>query len=184
MNALSGIAYAAVSLPGRSVTVDFDPEEISLETMKQEVNSIGYDLIIDKDTSVEEIQRREFTLLRRKTILSILSVAVKRVYGVASLGGRDISNQVGLLLAAVSLLYCGRAFYVTAVRQLRHFSDRHGQSCGPFHGHRVPLQCVQHLLGRRRMGQPRHRMAYLFRRERDDHHLRSYRPTVGRASQG
>jgi Cu2+-exporting ATPase len=124
LNALSGIAHAAVSLSGRSVTVDFDPEEISLETMKQEVNSIGYDLIIDKDTSVEEIQRREFTLLRRKTILSwILSVAVMSVsMGWLPLGGRDISNQVGLLLAAVNLLYCGRAFYVTAVRQLRHFS--------------------------------------------------------------
>ena len=78
LNSLSGINSASVSLAGRSALVDYDPEKISLETMKKEINNIGYDLVIEKDRSVEEIQKREYKLLTRKTILSwLLSIAGK-----------------------------------------------------------------------------------------------------------
>ena len=80
LNELKGINTASVSLPGRSALVDYDPETISLEQMKAAINGIGYDLVIDKETSVEEIEKREYTLLRRKTILSwIFSIAVMSV---------------------------------------------------------------------------------------------------------
>src|SRR3712207_5152779 len=70
LNALDGIASASVNLSARSALIDFDPERISLETMKREISNIGYDLVIEKDRSVEEIQEREYTLLLRKTVLS------------------------------------------------------------------------------------------------------------------
>ena len=44
LNELDGINEASVSLPGRSALVDYDPEKISLEKMKSEINGIGYDL--------------------------------------------------------------------------------------------------------------------------------------------
>ena len=58
LNELDGINEASVSLPGRSALVDYDPEKISLEKMKSEINGIGYDLVIDKQTSVEEVESR------------------------------------------------------------------------------------------------------------------------------
>ncbi len=70
LNELDGINEASVSLPGRSALVDYDPEKISLEKMKSEINGIGYDLVIDKQTSVEEVEKRAYTLLKRKTLLS------------------------------------------------------------------------------------------------------------------
>lgn len=122
LNELNGINTASVSLPGRSALVDYDPETISLEQMKAAINGIGYDLVIDKETSVEEIEKREYTLLRRKTILSwIFSIAVMSVsMGWIDLHSRAIANQVSLLIALANIVYCGRQFYVSAWKQLLH----------------------------------------------------------------
>ena len=122
LNELDGINEASVSLPGRSALVDYDPEKISLEKMKSEINGIGYDLVIDKQTSVEEVEKRAYTLLKRKTLLSwVFSVAVMCVsMQWLNLGSRDISNQVSLLIALANMLYCGRQFYVTSWKQLLH----------------------------------------------------------------
>ena len=122
LNELNGINTASVSLPGRSALVDYDPETISLEQMKAAINGIGYDLVIDKETSVEEIEKREYTLLRRKTILSwIFSIAVMSVsMGWIDLHSRTIANQVSLLIALANIVYCGRQFYVSAWKQLLH----------------------------------------------------------------
>jgi HAD ATPase, P-type, family IC len=122
LNELKGINTASVSLPGRSALVDYDPETISLDQMKAAINGIGYDLVIDKETSVEEIEKREYTLLRRKTILSwIFSIAVMSVsMGWIDLYSRTIANQVSLLIALANIVYCGRQFYVSAWKQLLH----------------------------------------------------------------
>lgn len=122
LNSLPGISSAAVSLAGRSALVDYDPEKISLETMKKEINGIGYDLVIEKDRSVEEIQKREYTILTRKTILSwILSIVGMTInMHWINVGGVSTANQIGLLIALANMFFCGRSFYVTTVRQIRH----------------------------------------------------------------
>ena len=124
LNTLKGVNSASVSLPGRSALIDFDPQVISLEKMKAEINALGYDLVIDKETSVEEIEKREYVLLKRKTVLSwLFSIAVMCVsMRWIDLGSRDISNQVALLIALANMLYCGRQFYVSSFRQLLHGS--------------------------------------------------------------
>lgn len=124
LNTLKGVNSASVSLPGRSALIDFNPQVISLEKMKAEINALGYDLVIDKETSVEEIEKREYVLLKRKTALSwLFSIAVMCVsMRWIDLGSRDIANQVALLIALANMLYCGRQFYVSSFRQLRHGS--------------------------------------------------------------
>lgn len=124
LNTLKGVNSASVSLPGRSALIDFNPQVISLEKMKAEINALGYDLVIDKETSVDEIEKREYVLLKRKTALSwLFSIAVMCVsMRWIDLGSRDIANQVALLIALANMLYCGRQFYVSSFRQLRHGS--------------------------------------------------------------
>ena len=124
LNTLKGVNSASVSLPGRSALIDFNPQVISLEKMKAEINALGYDLVIDKETSVEEIEKREYVLLKRKTALSwLFSIAVMCVsMRWIDLGSRDITNQVALLIALANMLYCGRQFYVSSFRQFRHGS--------------------------------------------------------------
>lgn len=124
LNSLAGISSASVSLPGRSALIDYDPTTISLEKMKQAVNDIGYDLVIEADRSVAEIEQRAYTLLRRRTLLSwffALSVMAISMHWLP-LGSRDMANQVALLLALANFMYCGREFFINAVRQLRHLT--------------------------------------------------------------
>ena len=124
LNSLAGISSASVSLPGRSALIDYDPTTISLEKMKQAVNDIGYDLVIENDRSVAEIEQRAYTLLRRRTLLSwlfALSVMAISMHWLP-LGSRDMANQVALLLALANFMYCGREFFINAVKQLRHLT--------------------------------------------------------------
>lgn len=90
--------------------------------MKKEINGIGYDLVIEKDRSVEEIQKRAYIILTRKTILSwVLSVVGMTInMHWIKVGGVSTANQLGLLIALANMFFCGRSFYVTTVRQLRH----------------------------------------------------------------
>ena len=117
LNSLEGIHSASVSLAGRTALVDYDPDVISLEDMKREISNAGYDLVIEADRSAEEITRREFTLLKRKTLLSwIFSVLVMAF----SMGWIYKDNQICLLLALFNMIYCGKMFYISAWKQLKH----------------------------------------------------------------
>ncbi|OFO83372.1 ATPase P [Prevotella sp. HMSC077E09] len=122
LNSLEGVHAASVSLLSRSALVDFDPAVISLDDMKREINNIGYDLVTETDRSAIEIEQSAYVLLRRKVLFSwifaLLVMAISMHWIV--LGNRDMGNQVSLLLAFANLIYCGRSFYLTAFKQLRH----------------------------------------------------------------
>lgn len=138
LNSLEGVNSATVSLAGRTALVDYDPEKITLEDMKREISNAGYDLVIEADRSAEEINRREFTLLKRKTLLSWLFAILVMAFsmGWVSLGMENtasmgdgmmmdshtsaFNNQISLILALLNMVYCGRMFYVSAWKQLKH----------------------------------------------------------------
>lgn len=133
LNSLAGINSATVSLAGRTALVDYDPEKITLEDMKREISDAGYDLVIEADRSAEEINRREFTLLKRRTILSwffaILVMAFSMGWVSSGMENNGITgnshttafnNQLSLILALLNMVYCGRMFYVSAWKQLMH----------------------------------------------------------------
>lgn len=128
LNSLDGINSATVSLAGRTALVDFNPEQITLEDMKREISNAGYDLVIEENRSAEEINRREFTLLKRKTIgswiFSLLVMAFSMgwisVGAESKLAARNINNQMALIIALVNMIWCGKGFYISAWKQLKH----------------------------------------------------------------
>lgn len=124
LSSLKGVSSAKVSLIGRSVLIDFNPDIISLETMKKEINNLGYDLIIDKDTSTEKTEKIYYTRLKRKTVLSwIFSIFIMAIcMGGISIGNRLMNNQLAMIIALLNIYYCGRQFYITAWRQIKHRS--------------------------------------------------------------
>lgn len=121
LNSLNGITSASVSLPSRSALVDFNPDEVSLTDMKAAINAIGYDLVIEEGRSAVEIEKRAYTLLKRKAILSwIFAIGVMAIsMHWVNFGNNNISNQVALLVALGNMLYCGKQFYVSAWKQLK-----------------------------------------------------------------
>ena len=121
LRSLKGINSASVSLASRTALVDYNPDIISLEDMKREISNAGYDLVIENDRSVEEINRREFTLLRRRTLASWLFAVLTMCFSMGWISHTgSFANQICLLLTLANLLYCGKQFYVSAWKQLLH----------------------------------------------------------------
>ena len=95
-----------LGFPGEpNCLVDYNPDIISLEDMKREISNAGYDLVIENDRSVEEINRREFTLLRRRTLASWLFAILTMCFsmGWISMGMEQnmISDGVASLIIPV-----------------------------------------------------------------------------------
>lgn len=126
LKALDGVSDASVSLAGRMATVEYDPDIVSLMDMKKEVNNAGFDLVIENGRSADEINRREYVLLARKTVASwilsllLMSVSMGWVGLDAGVADTGFNNQICLMLALMNMVCCGRQFYVSAWRQMRH----------------------------------------------------------------
>ncbi len=121
LNSLKGVASASVSLPSRTALIDFNPDEISLADLKAAINAIGFDLVIEEGRSAVEIEKRAFTLLKRKTALSwlfaigVMAVSMRWI----DMSNASTTNQIALLIALANMVYCGRRFYVSAWKQLQ-----------------------------------------------------------------
>ena len=121
LQSLKGINSASVSLASRTALVDYNPDIISLEDMKREISNAGYDLVIESDRNAEEINRREFTLLRRRTLASWLFAILTMCFSMGWISHTgSFANQICLLLTLANLLYCGKQFYVSAWKQFLH----------------------------------------------------------------
>lgn len=124
LKAIDGIKTVAVSLPGRTVMVEYDEKQVTPADMKQVIDSAGYELIIDEDTRVDALEKNSYRLLLKRMLLSwlfsLLTMSVSM--GWIAVGGRDAANQTMLIISLVNIIYCGRQFYVNAWRQLMHRS--------------------------------------------------------------
>lgn len=121
LRSIVGISEASVNLVGRTALIDYDPTQVSLEEIKQHISDIGYDLVIDNEQSVEQLEAISFKLLRRKAVLawifSVLIMCLSMRW--INVGGIDAANQLELILALACILTCGRQFYISAFKQLR-----------------------------------------------------------------
>lgn len=124
LKAMDGMKMVAVSLPGRTVMVEYDEKQVTLADMKQVIDSAGYELIIDEDTRVDTLEKNNYRLLLKRMSLSwLFSLLVMSVsMGWIAVGGRDAANQTMLIISLVNMIYCGRQFYVNAWRQFVHRS--------------------------------------------------------------
>lgn len=138
LQSLEGINEASVSLASRSALVDYDPQRITLEQMKKAINDIGYDLVTESDRNAEEIERKAYRLLQRRTLLSWLfalivmslsmgwlsldSLLAGSPSGGTTMGDSPLNNWASLIIALANLIVCGRSFYRSAFKQLMHHS--------------------------------------------------------------
>ena len=125
LNTLDGISSASVNLPARTALVEYDPQQISLEQMRDALAAIGYEMVIEEDRNVEAIEHRNYISLRNKVaaswLFALLVMAISM--GWLRLGiSKDAENQTMLIIALANLIYCGRQFYTTAWKQLIHLS--------------------------------------------------------------
>jgi Cu2+-exporting ATPase len=121
---VEGVREVSVNLPGRTALIDFDEHVVTAEQLKEAVGKAGYDMVIEEDRNVEALERRSYEQLRRRVVLSWLFAAFCMAVSMKWLEVRPQSaaNQTMLLIALCNLIYCGRQFYMTAWKQLTHWS--------------------------------------------------------------
>ena len=104
LSGMEGVDSVSVSLPARRAVIDYREDVVTLEQMKAELNSIGFDLVIEADRSVVELERREYRLLLRRMLLSwlfaLMCMAVTMRW--VAVGGRDAANQLSMMLSLAS----------------------------------------------------------------------------------
>ncbi|MDO5572292.1 MAG: heavy metal translocating P-type ATPase [Bacteroidales bacterium] len=119
---IHGISNVSVNYASNSVRLSYDPKFISLEKIKEEVKSIGYDVIIDKENAEqkkEEAEKKHFKELKRKTIGSWILAIPLLLIGMFFMNVKPL-GWVQLFLCIPFLAYFGSSFFVNAVKQLRH----------------------------------------------------------------
>ena len=125
LNQMEGVSKASVNLSTRTVLLDYDPALTSLQQMKEALGQIGYDMVIEEDRNVEQLEQQNYRSLRRRVWLSwlfaILCMSISMRWILAGWSD-DNRNQLCLIIAALNIIYCGRQFYTTAWKQLIHRS--------------------------------------------------------------
>ena len=125
LNQMEGVIKASVNLSTRTVLLDYDPALTSLQQMKEALGQIGYDMVIEEDRNVEQLEQQNYRSLRRRVWLSwlfaILCMSISMRW-ILSGWSDDNRNQLCLIIAALNIIYCGRQFYTTAWKQLIHRS--------------------------------------------------------------
>ncbi|MDE5945419.1 MAG: heavy metal translocating P-type ATPase [Rikenella sp.] len=122
VRALPGVREAAVNFAAGTLAVEYDPARIDPEQMCEAVQAIGYDLIIEEENAAERQEqelRKHYLAFRRRTAWAWGLCVPLMLFGMVWMH-EPWSPWVQLGLTVPVLLVCGRGFYVTGWRQVRH----------------------------------------------------------------
>ncbi len=118
---LDGVRDASVSLPLRMAQIEYDDDAISLAEINREINEIGFNLLIEPHTDIEQVEKKHYGALARRVALAwaiaVLTMAVSMNWIPLP---QPLNGYVAMALAAIGMVTCGAKFYKNAFGQLRH----------------------------------------------------------------
>ena len=121
LKSVPGVNNATVNFANQTSFVSYN-DEVSRETLRDTVRSVGYDLIIDtenQETIQAETSEKSYHLLRLKTLwASLLSVPVV-ILGMFFID-LQYSQWIMLALSMPVVFFFGRSFFINAIKQVRH----------------------------------------------------------------
>lgn len=119
-----GVVEASVNFADNSLKVEFLPGSTTAEDIRKAVRSIGYDIIIDEENSLELKQEAERLYLRKTKYNTIGAATFSIPLVVISMILMDIpgADYIMLALAIPVVFWFGRQFPARAFSQLRHRS--------------------------------------------------------------
>lgn len=123
VRSLKGVMNANVNFATNTLNITFDPDLISLQNLRQEVRSIGYDLLIEDDavSQQEQAERKAYRSLKRRTWGAWIFSVPLLIFGMI-LMHHSYSKWVQLAFCLPFIFYFGRPFYSSAWKQLKHKS--------------------------------------------------------------
>lgn len=124
----AGVQDAGVNYANQSAWVDYDPAITKPELLRQTVQSIGYDLVIEDEEEArrqqEASQQRRYETLKRQTIGASILAGIVVLLGMVVMElfmvNHTVLNWAMLLLSAPVVFGFGSQFFVNAYKQGRH----------------------------------------------------------------
>ncbi|SHF48209.1 heavy metal translocating P-type ATPase [Flavisolibacter ginsengisoli] len=121
-----GVVHVAVNYANATAQVEYIPTITDPQKLKAALQSIGYDLMIDETEeakdALEEVHKKKFETLKRRTIGSIVLSIPLVLIGMFFM---DIpyANYIMWALATPVVLIFGKQFFIGAWKQARHRSS-------------------------------------------------------------
>lgn len=122
LNARDGVAEANVNFAGKTLQVAYDAQEVSPVQLRETVQEIGFDILIEETTQeeLEERQAKSLANLKRKTVIASILAFPVFVLGMFFHDTFAWGNWAMLLLTTPILLWAGQRFFTGAWAQAKH----------------------------------------------------------------
>lgn len=114
-----GVEEARVNFAASTIMVDYDAAEVTPADLQQVVRAAGYDLLIDDEDKVEDIQQKEFCQLKRNTLGSVVLSLPVFIIGMFFMH-MPYGDWIMLVFTLPVVLIFGRSFFINAWLQLKH----------------------------------------------------------------
>lgn len=125
LNRQSGVSKASVNYASGTATVEYDRTQCSPETLRQAVQTAGYDLLIKQDgktlEKAEQSPDKIYKALKFRTIWAVILSLPTLVIGMFFMD-MPFANPVMWMLSTPIVFWLGRSFFVNAWKQLKHGS--------------------------------------------------------------
>jgi Cu2+-exporting ATPase len=120
-----GVINAAVNYANTTANIEFDPTVTNTKKLKEVLQGIGYDLMIDESEdakeSLEALNLEKYKTLRNKTIGSV-AISFPLVITGMFLMDLPFTDYIMWALATPVVMLFGQQFFVGAYKQARHGS--------------------------------------------------------------
>ncbi|WP_207425352.1 heavy metal translocating P-type ATPase [Pedobacter sp. SYSU D00535] len=120
-----GVVGAVVNFANNTASVEYIPGVTSAEALKEAVQSVGYDIVIENSTAandaLEKLQEEKHSALKRRTWLAIGFSVPLVLIGMVFMH-MPYANYIMWALATPVVLVFGRQFFVNAWKQAKHRS--------------------------------------------------------------
>ncbi|MBS1921734.1 MAG: copper-translocating P-type ATPase [Bacteroidetes bacterium] len=122
---VQGVVSASVNFATATLDVEYLPNLTNPETLQKAVQSIGYDLLIEDESTQQEtleaIHEKKFKELKSKTTWSVLLSLPVVVIGMFFMH-IPYANEIMFAFATPVVLWLGNVFFINAWKQAKHSS--------------------------------------------------------------
>lgn len=124
LNSLDGVKEAVANFASREASVEYDPDVITPEQMRDAVQRYGYTLHIEmSEEELDRMREAEMRKVKRNVTFSAVLTAVILIVSFAFHHGGTAVNVLLWCLATPVVVIGGRQFYVNAWQRLRQGSS-------------------------------------------------------------
>ena len=125
VKSVDGVVDASVSYANASLSVEYLPDHTNPQQLQQAVQSIGYDLLLEDESTRQEtldsLGEQKYRRLQQKTILAIILSIPVVIIGMFFMD-MPYANEIMFVFTTPVIVWLGKDFFINAWKQARHRS--------------------------------------------------------------